>query len=91
MAGNNSLNGQAFNFSNEVQLTVLEMTRKVLELVGRSDLEPSILGEAQNEIPHQYLSAEKARSVLGWRSEYSIDEGLGRTIEWYRAFLSQDK
>jgi CDP-glucose 4,6-dehydratase len=64
------------------------MTRKVLELVGRSDLEPTILGEAQNEIPHQYLSADKAREVLGWRSEFSIDEGLRRTIDWYRTFLS---
>jgi CDP-glucose 4,6-dehydratase len=89
MAADSSLAGHAFNFSNEVQLTVLDMTRKVLEIVGRSDLEPKILGEAQNEIPHQYLSADKARNVLGWRSEFSIDEGLGRTIGWYRSFLSE--
>ena len=91
MARDSSLNGHAFNFSNEVQLTVLDMTRKVLELVGRTDLEPTILGEAQNEIPHQYLSADKARNVLSWHSEFSIDEGLSRTIDWYRAFLTESK
>lgn len=88
MAADGSITGHAFNFSNEVQLTVLEMTVKILGLLGRSDLEPIILGEAQNEIPHQYLSAEKARNMLGWRSDFSIEDGLARTIDWYRTFLS---
>ncbi len=87
MAADGSVAGHAFNFSNEVQLTVLDMTCKVLDLMGRTDLKPKILGEAQNEIAHQYLSAEKARNLLGWRSDFSIDEGLSRTIDWYRAFL----
>ncbi len=91
LAVDGGIAGHAFNFSNEVQLTVLDMTRKVLELIGRTDLEPTILGEAQNEIPHQYLSAEKARNLLGWQSMFSIDEGLSRTIDWYRAFLSANK
>lgn len=91
MSVDSSIAGHAFNFSNEVQLTVLDMARKVLELLGRSDLEPTVLGEAQNEIPHQYLSAEKARKMLGWQSSFSIDEGLGRTIDWYKAFLSANK
>ena len=42
-----------------------------------------------NEINHQYLSAEKARRVLGWRALYSLDEGLERTIEWYRGHFSE--
>ncbi len=80
--------GEAFNFSNEVQLTVLEMTRRILELMGRVDLEPVILNQASNEIVHQSLSAQKARDTLGWTSTYSIDEGLARTIDWYRRFLT---
>ncbi len=91
MAADTSVIGHAFNFSNEVQLTVLSMTQMVLRLVERTDLEPTILGEAQNEIPHQYLTADKARRVLGWRSDFSIEEGLRRTIDWYRAFLTSDK
>lgn len=91
MAADGSITGHAFNFSNEVQLTVLEMTVKILNLLGRGDIEPIILGEAQNEIPHQYLSAEKARNVLGWRSAFSIEDGLARTIDWYRNFLSTIK
>ena len=85
------IQGEAFNFSNEVQLTVLDITRKILELMGREDLEPLVLNETKNEIKHQYLSAEKAKEILGWRVKYSLDEGLKETINWYRDFFKDDK
>jgi len=53
-----------------------------------SSLQPDIRGEATNEIRHQYLSAAKAREVLGWRPQFTLEEGLRRTIGWYREFLS---
>lgn len=81
------IQGEAFNFSNEIQLNVLDMTRKILEVMGRADLEPVILNEARGEIKHQYLSAEKARKVLGWQSKYSLEEGLRETVDWYREFF----
>jgi len=84
------LRGQAFNFSNELQITVLELVKKIL-LQMDSDLEPVILNEAANEIPHQFLSAEKARRMLNWAPSYSLDEGLARTIEWYREFFRQNE
>ncbi|CAN5708226.1 GDP-mannose 4,6-dehydratase [soil metagenome] len=80
------LNGEAFNFSNEIQVTVLDLVHKVLRLLG-SDLQPDVRGEASNEIIHQYLSAEKAKEVLGWSPMFDLDEGLRRTIAWYREFL----
>jgi CDP-glucose 4,6-dehydratase len=86
LAGNPDLRGQAFNFSNEVQITVLELVEKLLGLMG-SDLKPDIRNEATNEIRHQYLSAERARRVLGWSPLYDLKEGLGHTIDWYKAFL----
>jgi CDP-glucose 4,6-dehydratase len=85
------IRGKAFNFSNEIQLTVLDMTKKILELMGREDLEPIVLNETSNEIKHQYLSAEKAKKVLGWQSKYSLEEGLKETINWYREFFKDDK
>lgn len=88
MASDPAILGHAFNFSNEIQVNVLELVTKVLNLIDRSDLEPTILGLAKNEIPHQYLSADKARRVLGWHSQHSLDEGLTRTIAWYRNFLN---
>ncbi|HZN08613.1 MAG TPA: NAD-dependent epimerase/dehydratase family protein [Pyrinomonadaceae bacterium] len=86
LANDPSLKGQAFNFSNETQVTVLELVQRILKLMD-SNLEPEILNEAVNEIREQYLSAEKARGVLGWRPIFTLDEGLRATIEWYREFL----
>ncbi|UJM28381.1 GDP-mannose 4,6-dehydratase [Bacillus sp. FSL M7-0307] len=82
------LAGEAFNFSNEIQLTVLDLVDKILKAMG-SELKPRILNQGTHEIKHQYLSAEKARKLLDWKPDYSIDEGLEKTIEWYREFFQK--
>ena len=79
--------GEAFNFSNELQVSVLEMVGKILGLMGRSDLPPQILNQATNEIKHQYLSAAKARQLLNWHPKYELEAALQETIDWYRHFL----
>jgi CDP-glucose 4,6-dehydratase len=84
-----SLAGHAFNFSNESQVTVRELVDRVLQLMD-TKLEPDVRNEAANEIREQYLSAGKAREVLGWKPLFTLDEGLRRTIDWYREFLGAD-
>lgn len=79
--------GEAFNFSNELQITVLELVRTILGLMNKTDLEPVILNRATNEIKHQYLSAQKARQLLKWHPEYTLKRGLEETIKWYEDFL----
>lgn len=80
--------GEAFNFSTETQLTVLELTEMITAAVGRQDLEPDVRATATHEIPHQYLSAEKARRVLGWKPRWTVEEALAQTVAWYREHLS---
>lgn len=87
LASRRELAGEAFNFSNEIQVTVLELARMILRLSDRDDLELDVRGEATNEIIHQYLDATKARVMLGWQPRYTLEEGLTRTILWYRDFL----
>ncbi|HEX8993112.1 MAG TPA: GDP-mannose 4,6-dehydratase [Anaerolineales bacterium] len=79
--------GQAFNFSYGRPMTVLEITQCILSQMG-SDLEPEIRNEANNEIEKQYLDSARARSVLNWSPLFTMEEGLSRTIEWYRQFLA---
>lgn len=81
------IHGEAFNFSNELQISVLEITNKILKWMNREDLKPIILNEATNEIKHQYLSAKKARKILGWKPKYNLNTGLKETIEWYNQFF----
>jgi CDP-glucose 4,6-dehydratase len=88
LAENPSLYGQAFNFSNETQVTVLDLVDRIVKLMD-SDLSPIVQNRASNEIQHQFLDATKARTVLGWTPKFTLDRGLEKTIAWYRDFLSK--
>ena len=83
-----SLHGEAFNFSNELQIPVKQMVEKISTQMG-SKISPKILNEANNEIKHQYLSARKAREHLGWKPLYSVEESLKETIDWYCCYLDK--
>ena len=67
--------GQAFNFGTETPVSVLELVEVILKTMGRKDLKPTILNEAGNEIPKQYLDCTKARTVLSGSPAYSLAEG----------------
>lgn len=86
LAENSMLSGEVFNFSNETPLAVIDMVRHILRVMD-SDLEPIVRNEATNEIRCQYLSAEKARRVLGWQPRFSLEEGIRRTVDWYKNSL----
>jgi CDP-glucose 4,6-dehydratase len=83
MAAQPELAGEAFNFSNEIQISARDMALRILKAAGREDLELDIQATAKNEIPHQYLDASKARRLLGWTPAFEVSEGLSRTVAWY--------
>jgi CDP-glucose 4,6-dehydratase len=89
LARDRALSGEPFNFSNELQVTVLDLVRMILRLMD-SGLEPEVRNEASNEIRHQYLSAHKARTQLGWAPLFNIESGLRKTIAWYKEYFSND-
>jgi len=82
LAENRDLAGQAFNFSNEQPMSVLDIVGLILRVMD-SALEPDIRNEASHEIRNQYLSAAKARSVLGWKPLFDLEDGMRRTVDWY--------
>jgi CDP-glucose 4,6-dehydratase len=88
VTGNSALHGEAFNFSNETPVSVLEIVERIARLM-RSSLKPVILNEASNEIRKQYLSSSKARRLLKWKPLVTLDEGLEQTITWYREFFGK--
>jgi CDP-glucose 4,6-dehydratase len=81
------VSGEAFNFGCEQPVTVMEITRRIQRLMGRTDLEPLILNQVKGEIAAQYLHCGRARDAFGWSPRYGLDQGLMETIEWYRGFL----
>lgn len=89
-ADQTGVRGEAFNFSPESQLSVLEITAAITRLMQREDLPPVVLDQVRAEILDQYLDSTKARTRLAWTAKHALDEGLTRTIDWYRGFLTAD-
>jgi len=77
------LQGQAFNFSDENPITVLKLVNKMYKIAGKKP-NYKIQNKAKYEIKYQYLDSQKARKTLGWKVNYSLEDGLKQSIEWYR-------
>lgn len=78
--------GKAYNFSNELAVTVTDLVSLILNKMN-SSLQPDIRNEASNEIEQQYLNAQRAREQFGWQPLFTLEEGLTETIHWYRQFF----
>jgi len=85
---NEKFRGAAVNISYERPLSVEAVVAAVLDAVG-SDLEPAVESTATHEIQDQYLDATLARKQLGWVPRYDFDEGIRRTVEWYREHFAR--
>jgi CDP-glucose 4,6-dehydratase len=88
MAKDPSVIGEAFNFSTETPLTVLELVAQLQTAAGTS-VELEIQGTATHEIDQQFLSAAKARKVLDWAPTVTVEEALVETVAWYGSYLSE--
>jgi len=86
MAADPSHIGEAYNFSTERPLSVLELVALIQQATG-TDLEPDVRATARAEIDEQHLSAKKAKERLGWAPQYTVEEALAETVAWYRTEL----
>jgi CDP-glucose 4,6-dehydratase len=80
------IRGEAFNFSTEIPLSVLDLVRSIQKLMSK-DIEPKIINQAKGEIGSQTLKATKARKLLDWKPQTDLEAGLKKTIAWYQEFL----
>jgi CDP-glucose 4,6-dehydratase len=78
--------GEAFNAGGGEPHSVLSVVALVCQAAG-SDVEPDVRGQGtpEGEIDRQYVDFSKLRSLTGWTPQVALAEGLGRTVEWYRA------
>jgi CDP-glucose 4,6-dehydratase len=78
---------RAFNFSSNRPLSVLAMTRLILDACDRRDLEPEIRNEARGEILAQHLDSTRAARILGWSAPTEIADALRISVAWYERYL----
>ncbi len=85
--GQGKLAGETFNFGMGKPNSALDVVNTIIKVSNYPSLEPIILNEVKNEIKDEYLSADKARQVLGWQPADTLETGLAKTMKWYREFL----
>jgi dTDP-glucose 4,6-dehydratase len=76
--------GEAYNAGGPDECENLAVVRRIIELTGRDD---SLIEHVTDRPGHDRrysLSSEKLRSELGWEAEVRFEDGLARTVEWYR-------
>lgn len=90
MTVNPAVVGQAFNFSVERPLSVLELVELIQAAAGTS-LVPDVQSCAKHEIERQFLSSDKARRLLGWAPRFDMEQAMEATVAWYRGQLSNER
>jgi CDP-glucose 4,6-dehydratase len=81
------ISGQAFNFGAKYPLSVLKVVEKTLSLMKKEFLSIKILNKGEGEIRNQHLSLKKTQRMLGWVPEISFEEGIKKTIGWYKEYF----
>ncbi|HZQ02952.1 MAG TPA: dTDP-glucose 4,6-dehydratase [Gaiellaceae bacterium] len=76
--------GEVINVATGVDITVAEVARLVLELLGKPDDLRRHVDERPGQVDRHIGSTEKAERLLGWRARTSFADGLERTVAWYR-------
>jgi CDP-glucose 4,6-dehydratase len=75
--------GEAFNFGSKNIFTVLELVKKIGEILGIK-INYKILNITKNEIPEQYLDWTKAKKILNWEPKVSFEQGIKEIFNWYK-------
>jgi UDP-glucose 4-epimerase len=81
--------GQVFNIGTDVETTILELAERIIAVTGSSsriELVPQqrIYGDSYEDIRRRVPDVTKMRTVLGVTADTPLDEGLRRTVEWFR-------
>jgi UDP-N-acetylglucosamine 4-epimerase len=71
--------GEIFNIGAGGRITINDIFYKICEIIG-TNITPNYQPNRKGDIPHSNASIEKAKSMLGYVSEYNFEEGLRRTI-----------
>ena len=77
--------GEAFNAGGERPHSVREVVELIVAAAG-SGIEPDFRGDGNpdGEIDRQFVDSTKLRELTGWQPQVTLEDGLRRTLEWYR-------
>ena len=76
--------GRAFNIGYGEKTSLNDLYKKLSELLEKNDISPSYEKEREGDIKHSTASIDKAKEILKYSPQYSVNEGLELTIDWYK-------
>jgi nucleoside-diphosphate-sugar epimerase len=79
--------GEAFNFGRGQPVSTRELATSLSACFDGQARVPQFHGAAREHPVVKYLDIQKAKRVLGWQPQTSLELGLRDTIDWYRAHL----
>jgi nucleoside-diphosphate-sugar epimerase len=82
--------GEVINIGNGIEYRIKDVAEKIVDMMGNPiKLLIGALPKRPGEAKHFFCSNEKTREILVWSPKISLDEGLARTITWYRKFFKR--
>jgi len=75
--------GQVFNIACHQRISVLDLFRTIRDLVGAKGIEPNHTPPRAGDVRHSFADISKARELLGYEPEWSLRDGLAKTVEFF--------
>jgi UDP-glucose 4-epimerase len=77
------VSGQTLNLGTGVQTSVNDLAKTLMELV-KKDIKPKHEEERPGDVKHSFADISSARALLDYTPRVSLEEGLSRTLDWFR-------
>jgi dTDP-glucose 4,6-dehydratase len=84
IAADDRVVGEVFNIATGIDISISDIADKVLEVLGKPASLKVHVDERPGQVDRHIGSTEKAERLLGWKARTAFEDGLERTIAWYR-------
>jgi UDP-glucose 4-epimerase len=82
--------GEIFNIGNDTETSIRELAETMIRLAGSSSSvhlvpQQAVYGESYEDVPRRVPCVARMHEILGVRADTSLEQGLRKTIEWFKA------
>jgi dTDP-L-rhamnose 4-epimerase len=83
--------GQVFNIGSGVRRTINDVAALLARVMEREDLAPKVTGKYRvGDIRHCFAEISRARQILGYEPQVSLEDGMGELVQWLRGQATED-
>lgn len=79
-----AVNGKVINLGTGRDVSVEQIATLILEMMGKSRALISYIGDRPGQVDRHIASGDRARELIGWEAQTRLEEGLEKTVRWYR-------